>query len=592
MAAGARSAIFLISHLESELLANDFHPFRGRDFMRVGIVRTASSACRCAESAAEGLEALGYESVFFDSEEIELQAAEVSENCDLVIDHTDTYRGRGLYRAVVRLLLEDAGASVVGSDARACFRADNKAAAKARLAQAGIPVPPGIVLQSKISSLPGWLKPPLILKPAFEHMSRGVRVALTAQEACDAANALLESAKQPVLVETFIQGRELAVSLIESAEGLQVLPVLEWGIGSGRTDVLTEEFKLMNPEDEEHRTLKADLPDSLNQELESLARRAFQALDLRDYARFDIRLSTGGCPYFLEANTTPSLEPLEAFAVSAQWAGLDYPALVDRMLAAALRRVSGKQFRHKEFFRILLPTGSIEMASGAGLSRPADSSIQLAHLLDVQPGERVLDIGCGSGLLSIAAAKLGAARVVASDLDSSALRAAGQNAARNNMADAIDFRAGSWYEFLDTGAGSPEPRERFDVIIATPPQTPGPRPFGPKYGGSDGTRNLFKVLDGIPDFLKPESGRLWMMAISLANPKKLWGRLQELFEDVQIVHQSARYFTADEYEAVERGLFDYFCSLRSSGIADFEDVAKDTFAFQNLYIRAARPRHL
>ncbi len=40
----------------------------------------------------------------------------------------------------------------------------------------------------------------------------------------------------------------------------------------------------------------------------------------------------------LEANTTPSLEPFEALALSARWAGLDYPALVDRMLSAALRR--------------------------------------------------------------------------------------------------------------------------------------------------------------------------------------------------------------------------------------------------------------
>jgi hypothetical protein len=83
-----------------------------------------------------------------------------------------------------------------------------------------------------------------------------------------------------------------------------------------------------------------------------------------------------------------------------------------------------------------------------------------------------------------------------------------------------------------------------------------------------------------------------MMAISLANPQKLLRRLQELFEEVRIVDQSARYFTAEEYEAMEAGLFDYLCSLRSSGIADFTEVGKDRFAFQNLYIRAARPRHL
>ena len=210
--------------------------------MRIGVVRTVGSPCRCAESVICGLEALGHEALLADSAEIEAQALALAESCDLVIDHTDTFHGRGLFRPLVRLLLENCGARVVGSDARACFLADNKAAAKTRLAEAGVPVPPGIVIGSKTWELPAWLR-----LPAFEHMSRGVQVVHTEQDARAAAVHILETMRQPVLVESYIRGRELAVSILTGPEGLQMLPPLEWGIDTGETGILTEEFKLMDP---------------------------------------------------------------------------------------------------------------------------------------------------------------------------------------------------------------------------------------------------------------------------------------------------------------------------------------------------------
>ena len=61
----------------------------------------------------------------------------------------------------------------------------------------------------------------------------------------------------------------------------------------------------------------------------------------------------------------------------------------------------------------------------------------------VRPGMRVLDLGCGSGILAIAAAKLGAARVLALDIDPNAVRAARENAAANGVEPAIDVREGT-----------------------------------------------------------------------------------------------------------------------------------------------------
>ena len=557
--------------------------------MRIGIVRTADSPCRCAESVTLGLQALGYEYLVVDSEDIEVQALILAESCDLVIDHTDTFHGRGLLRAFVRLCLENCGANVIGSSAAACFLADNKAAAKDRLLDAGIPVPAGILIRSRNWSLPDYLEPPLVLKPAFEHMSRGVRVVHSAREARETASGLLDDLKQPILVESYIPGRELAISLLSGPQGLQVLPPLEWGAGAGHASVLTEEFKLMNPAEVDRGVARAELSCEFQNEIEALARQAFRVLGLRDYGRFDVRLSAQGTPYFLEANTTPSLEPMEALAVSAQWAGMEYSDLVARMLSAALSRNDLSRKAKRRAGKVQIEGGDIELESaGCSFSSP-QSTVELAQILDVRPGDLVLELGCGSGLLSIAAAKLGAERVTATDLDVNALQAAKMNAVRNGVEDRIDLRAGSWYEALKMGPNT-APAERFDVILATPPQTPGPEPFGPKYGGPDGTDNLSKILRGAHAFLEPNRGRLWLLTISLANPDEIWRRLHDCFSEVSLVRETDRIFTPGEYDALSQGLFDYLCRLRSEGKSHFAEAGNGRYVFRNMFIRAAGPR--
>ncbi len=232
-------------------------------------------------------------------------------------------------------------------------------------------------------------------------MSRGLRLAETEAVAHSTALNLLESLRQPVLVEKFIPGRELAVSLLQGPDALEVLPPLEWRVGHTRGNMLSEAFKLIEPAGERKDAMRAELPFGPARELETLVCRAFQILGLRDYARFDIRLSSGGTFYFLEANTTPSLEPLEALALSARWAGQDYPALVERMLSAAKGRYLKQPTGQEKQLYFDLPTGPLDLSVPEGVHPPPSSSIELAQLLDVKPGEEVLDLGCGSGLLSI-----------------------------------------------------------------------------------------------------------------------------------------------------------------------------------------------
>jgi len=557
--------------------------------MRIGIVRTAASPCRCAQAVMLGLKSLGHDFLLFDSEDIEMRAAELASACDLVIDHTDTFRGRGTLRPLVRLLLERAGALVVGSDAQACFVADDKSAAKACLTAAGITTPPGIAYDSKAEDLPAWLTPPLIVKPAFEHMSRGLGLAQSADQARAMAAELRDQLQQPILVETYIPGRELAVSVLEGAAGLEVLPPLEWRLAKHQGGLLTKACKLQDVNGARDDAGRADLAPPLLDDLAGLACRAFQALHLRDYARFDVRLSPGGTFFFLEANTTPSLEPAEALALSARWAGLEYAGLVERMLAAALRRASGLHRSDAQTVCVALAPGPVELHVRGGVHCPPPSSLELARMLDVRAGDRVLDLGCGSGLLCLAAARLGARRVVAVDIDPQALDATACNARANNEEARIDVRAGSWYDALDRSAAD-QGSMRFEVIVAAPPQTPAPHPFGPRYGGWDGTRHLLAVIEGAPRFLDPSNGRLWLLAISLANPAALFAKLRELFYEVVLVRETERLFTADEYEAMEKGLMGHMLALRETGQAEFQETGRGAYVFRNLFVRAAGVR--
>jgi D-alanine-D-alanine ligase len=545
--------------------------------MRIGVVHTVGSPCGCAEAVSAGLKALGHKVTLADSEEIEFRAPELAENCDLIIDHTDTFRGRGLFRALVRLMLEGHGARLVGSGAQACFTADDKIASKACLTKAGITTPPGIVITSKRWVQPTWLRFPLVLKPAFEHMSRGVVVVGTIREARTKAAEMLKSYRQPFIAESYIEG----------PGGLEVLPPLEWSLGTQRHGFLTESFKLVEPVEERQDAVRAVMSDELLGQLEGFARQAFKALGLRDYARFDLRLSEGGSFYFLDANVTPSLERFEAFALSAQWAGLNYPSLVDRMLSAALDRYGSPTDEGEAIMTLELPTGPMELLVPKGVHTPPPSTIQLAGLLDIKPGERVMELGCGTGILSIAAARLGAKSVVAIDIDTKALEATIHNARLNGVERQIEVCFGSWYEAVKNRATAPGKRERFDAIIATPPQTPGAFPFGPRYGGPDGTKHLFAVIDGAQEYLSPKQGRLWLIAISLANPKAVLLLLQERFKDVSIVHQTERPFSPEEYESVEPGLFDYLHKLRADGLADFQDMGDTRHIFHNFFIRAS-----
>jgi hypothetical protein len=95
------------------------------------------------------------------------------------------------------------------------------------------------------------------------------------------------------------------------------------------------------------------------------------------------------------------------------------------------------------------------------------------------------------------------------------------------------------------------------------------------------------VLQGAQAFLEPKQGRLWLLAITLANPPLLWRALRERFQEVSLVRETERFFEAAEYDAVEKGLSDYLQRLRSEKRSEFAEAGDGKFVFRNQVIRAS-----
>ncbi|HEY1331521.1 MAG TPA: 50S ribosomal protein L11 methyltransferase [Actinomycetota bacterium] len=95
------------------------------------------------------------------------------------------------------------------------------------------------------------------------------------------------------------------------------------------------------------------------------------------------------------------------------------------------------------------PGGPFSLELDDGVFRPTSTSRAVASGLVVHEGDTVIDVGCGSGVLSFVAARLGAARVYGTDAARQAVACAKRNGERLGLADIVDFRLGSLFEPLD-----------------------------------------------------------------------------------------------------------------------------------------------
>ncbi len=187
---------------------------------------------------------------------------------------------------------------------------------------------------------------PVIVKVSQEHSSVGITVeaiAHNASELHDIVRKRIAQFHQPVFAETFLNGREFQVTLLERTTGLTVLPPAEILYAQG-TDVplLTYESR-WNATHSDYKNSDvglARLTPEFARALTTMSKTAFVALGFRDYARFDIRCDKKEHPYFLELNSNPGLgdDPEYGMTVSYRAAGLTFADFIWEIVLSSKRR--------------------------------------------------------------------------------------------------------------------------------------------------------------------------------------------------------------------------------------------------------------
>lgn len=313
--------------------------------LNVGVVHTFASECHCHVYIIDGLKQLGHDHFEVDSEEVILCLDELAQ-ADFVFDHTDTYLGEGQLRPFVRWHLESAGARVIGSDFRACYFTDNKIASKKILADGMIPTPRCQVLYRPSDEAPSCLDFPVVMKPAFQHLSRGLALARDLAEYQGRMKEMAQVYKEPLLIEEYIPGREIGVSLVGNDE-LSCLPITEINLGMKGAEPRVYSYQakaVKESQDYQDRTLHrpAIIEPEIRRKINELAKQAYRLFNIKDYCRFDLRLA-GGVPYFLEVNTKPSFKPDSGLTAAARHHGWENQDLIQRLLSYAGERDNRKQ---------------------------------------------------------------------------------------------------------------------------------------------------------------------------------------------------------------------------------------------------------
>ncbi|NMB92544.1 MAG: D-alanine--D-alanine ligase [Parcubacteria group bacterium] len=249
----------------------------------------------------------------------------------------------------VPIILDELKIPYTGSSPVGISLALNKVAMKRTLANIGLPVPK---LYQVISSIKEPIQPieefPVIVKPIFEGASIGISsksICFNFEQVQKVTAKVLERLKKPVMIEQFIDGKEVTIGVLGNFPP-QIFPPMEIDFSplnkkeaKASSGIQTFKFKTDYSEKASY-YLPARFSSEILSRITDTVAKAFTALNLRDVTRFDARVDQNGVPYILEANAIVGLEPNHSdFPRIYKFLNKSYDDLINDILAAALERL-------------------------------------------------------------------------------------------------------------------------------------------------------------------------------------------------------------------------------------------------------------
>ncbi|MEX0652941.1 MAG: ATP-grasp domain-containing protein [Phycisphaeraceae bacterium] len=265
---------------------------------------------------------------------------------DVAFNLLEEFDGVGVYDAHVVSYLELLRLPYTGCNPRGLMLAHDKALTKMVLRYHRINVPRFAVfpLERKVRR-PKKLSFPLLVKSLTEEGSVGISQASIVYDDAKLAERVAfvhRTCETDAIAEQYIDGRELYVGVLGN-ERLLTLPIWELQFTKLRdaapriaTGRIKWDYKYQEKIGIETRE-PTDLSPAQMREIPRICKRIYRALSLSGYSRMDLRLAEDGQVYLIEANPNPQLAYGEDFAESAEAAGIDYDALLQKILNLGMR---------------------------------------------------------------------------------------------------------------------------------------------------------------------------------------------------------------------------------------------------------------
>jgi D-alanine--D-alanine ligase len=208
----------------------------------------------------------------------------------------------------------------------------DKAAAKQIFLRAGLATPDWMIIEKfhkaqEVSAWLGEISPPVVVKPVDGGSSVDVYICQDAQARAEALEELLDVYDR-AMVERFVRGREFTVSIL----GQTPLPLLE----IVPSETFYDDHAMYEDDAKSGYVFDHGLSPALAGQIQAQALTAHKAQNCQDFSRVDFMLDKDNNPQVLEINTIPGFTAHSLLPMAAKQAGIEFPQLVDKILALAL----------------------------------------------------------------------------------------------------------------------------------------------------------------------------------------------------------------------------------------------------------------
>jgi D-alanine-D-alanine ligase len=260
---------------------------------------------------------------------------------DIVFNIAEGEGGR-CREAHVPALLEMLRIPYVGSDPLTLCATLDKPVAKRLVASEGFPTPKFRTFGSAESFSAGRLSFPVIVKPAFEGSSKGVRLASRAADIAQAREMVAfvtGTYRQDAIVEEFVAGPEVTVGLLGN-DNPRIVGIMEIAPKKVPADMFVYSLEVKRDwENQVEYRCPPPLPPAAIAEIERCSLGIYRLLGCRDFSRIDFRIDADGVPQFIECNPLPGLSPgYGDLPIMADRMGMSYLSLISEILSHALSR--------------------------------------------------------------------------------------------------------------------------------------------------------------------------------------------------------------------------------------------------------------